>query len=116
KYKPLKGELLEGVLKGNATLNDKTQAYVERVNAGQMAIANIESVTALNRLDELLSVKGLDAVFIGPHDLSVSLGHPEEYDHPEFEAAVKKIIRTSRDKGLSVGIHFSLEPERQIKW
>ncbi|MES1223028.1 MAG: hypothetical protein ABUT20_46475 [Bacteroidota bacterium] len=33
-----------------------------------------------------------------------------------FEAAVKKIIHTTRQKGLSIGIHFSLEPERQIKW
>lgn len=116
KYKPLKGELLARVLKGETELNGKTQAYVERVNTGQMAIANIESVPALNKLDELLSVKGLDAVFIGPHDLSVSLGHPEEYEHPEFEAAVRKIIQTSRAKGLAVGIHFSLEPERQIRW
>lgn len=116
KYKPLKGEVLARVLKGEGTLNEKTQAYVEKANADQMAIANIESVPAMNKLDELLSVPGLDAVFIGPHDLSVSLGHPEEYDHPEFEAAVKKIIKTSRAKGLSVGIHFSLEPERQIKW
>jgi 4-hydroxy-2-oxoheptanedioate aldolase len=70
----------------------------------------------MNKLDELLSVPGLDAVFIGPHDLSVSLGHPEEYDHPVFEAAVKKIIQTARGKGLAIGIHFSFEPERQIKW
>ena len=95
---------------------EKTQAYVEKVNAGNMAIANIESVPAMNRLDALLSVPGLDAVSIGPHDLSVSLGHPEEYDHPVFEAAVKKIIQAARGKGLAIGIHFSLEPERQIKW
>lgn len=116
KYKPLKGEVLARALKGEETLDAKTQAYVEKVNAGNMAIANIESVPALNKLDELLSVPGLDAVFIGPHDLSVSLGHPEEYEHPEFEAAVKKIIQTARRKGLAVGIHFSFEPERQIKW
>ena len=116
KYKPLKGEVLERALNGKEALNDKTHAYVNKVNAGQMAIANIESVPAMNKLDELLSVPGLDAVFIGPHDLSVSLGHPEEYDHPVFETAVKKIINTARGKGLAVGIHFSLEPERQIKW
>ena len=59
---------------------------------------------------------GLDAVFIGPHDLSVSLGIPEQYDHPDFEAAVLKIIQTTRSKGLSVGIHFSQSPERQVHW
>jgi 4-hydroxy-2-oxoheptanedioate aldolase len=116
KYKPLKGEVLRRALSGEEALNEKTQAYVDKVNAGRMAIANIESVPAMNRLDELLSVPGLDAVFIGPHDLSVSLGHPEEYDHPVFEAAVKKIIKTARGKGLAIGIHFSFEPERQIKW
>jgi 2-keto-3-deoxy-L-rhamnonate aldolase RhmA len=116
KYKPLKGEILERALKGEEPLSDKVQAYVEKVNAGLMAIANIESVPAMKKLDELLSVPGLDGVFIGPHDLSVSLGYPEEYDHPVFEAAVKKIIQTARSKGLAVGIHFSFEPERQIKW
>ncbi|HET7179336.1 MAG TPA: aldolase/citrate lyase family protein [Chryseosolibacter sp.] len=116
KYKPLKGKVLERVLNGEGTLDEKTRAYVEKANAGKMAIANIESVPAMNKLDDLLSVPGLDAVFIGPHDLSVSLGHPEEYDHPAFEAAVKKIIEVARGKGLAVGIHFSLEPERQIRW
>jgi 4-hydroxy-2-oxoheptanedioate aldolase len=58
----------------------------------------------------------LDAVFIGPHDLSISLGIPEQYDHPVFEEAVKKIIRISRNNGLAVGIHFSEVPERQIRW
>ena len=67
-------------------------------------------------MEELLSVPGLDAVFIGPHDLSISLGLPEQYDHPVFEEAVKKIIRISREKGLAVGIHFSESPERQMRW
>ncbi|MCW3118081.1 MAG: HpcH/HpaI aldolase, partial [Chitinophagaceae bacterium] len=116
KYKPLKGVLLERLLSGEETLNEKMQAYIEKFNAGNMCIANIESVPAINKLDELLSVPGLDAVFIGPHDLSVSLGYPEQYDHPVFETAVKKIIQATRQKGLSIGIHFSLEPERQIKW
>jgi 2-keto-3-deoxy-L-rhamnonate aldolase RhmA len=116
KYKPIKGAFLERLLKGEEMLNDSMRAYIEQHNAGNMCIANIESVTALNKLDELLSVNGLDGVFIGPHDLSVSLGYPEQYDHPAFETAVKKIIHTTRNKGLSIGIHFSLEPERQIKW
>ena len=50
------------------------------------------------------------------HDLFIKFGIPEQYDHPTFDKAVKQIIHTSRTKGLSVGIHFSLEPERQIKW
>jgi 4-hydroxy-2-oxoheptanedioate aldolase len=115
KFKPLKGEVLKKYLGGEpipATLKN----YIDQFNEGNLCIANIESVPAMEKLDELLSVPGLDAVFIGPHDLSVNLGVPEQYDHPEFINAVKRIIQTTRKKGLAIGIHFSLEPERQIYW
>jgi 2-keto-3-deoxy-L-rhamnonate aldolase RhmA len=116
KYRPLKGELLNGYLRGDIPMPSDLRAYTEKFNGGNICIANIESIPALDRLDSLLSVPGLDAVFIGPHDLSVSMGLPEQYDHPEFEKAVTHIIHTCRAKGLAVGIHFSLEPERQIRW
>lgn len=116
KYRPLKGERLNRFLSGKEQMPDDLRQYLEAHNAGNICIANIESVPALERLDALLSVPGLDAVFIGPHDLSVSLGIPEQYDHPEFLAAVRQIIQTTRQKGLSVGIHFSQSPERQIYW
>lgn len=116
KFRPLKGEKLVAYLKPDAVIPPEMAAYLTKYNHGNMCIANIESVTAMENLDELLSVPGLDAVFIGPHDLSVSMGLPEDYDHPEFEKAVQFIIRTTRAKGLSIGIHFSLAPERQIQW
>lgn len=116
KYRPLKGELLDSALENPDQLEPSVQLYLDKWNEGNVCIANIESVPALNRLEEILSVPGLDAVFIGPHDLSISLGLPEQYDHPVFEEAVKKIIGISRDYGLAVGIHFSESPERQIRW
>ena len=116
KYRPLKGERLEEVLNNPEGLADELGQYLSKWNEGNLCIANIESVPALERLDELLSVPGLDGVFIGPHDLSISLGLPEQYDHPVFEAAVKKVIHVSRQNGLAVGIHFSESPERQIRW
>jgi len=115
KYRPLKGELLTAYLDGHKEMDPSLKKYIEGYN-NALCIANIESVPALQRLDELLSVPGLDAVFIGPHDLSVSLGIPEQYDHPDFIHAAKHIIHTSRSNGLSIGIHFSLEPERQVYW
>ncbi|WAC11615.1 HpcH/HpaI aldolase family protein [Dyadobacter pollutisoli] len=116
KYRPLKGKVLDGYLTGKIEMPEHIKKYVDKHNAGNICIANIESVPAMDKLDELLSAPGLDAVFIGPHDLSVSLGLPEQYDHPDFEKAVTYIIKTTRAKGLSIGIHFSLEPERQIQW
>jgi 2-keto-3-deoxy-L-rhamnonate aldolase RhmA len=116
KYRPLKGELLNSYLSGAEEIPANVDAYVRQMNKPNICIANIESVPAMQKLDEMLSVQGLDAVFIGPHDLSVSLGLPEQYDHPDFEAAVKTIIHKTRAHGLAIGIHFSLEPERQIQW
>lgn len=116
KFRPLKGKVLQKLLHGEQELSAEMKQYLSRYNNGNICIANIESVPAMDNLDALLDVEGLDAVFIGPHDLSISLGIPERYDHPEFEAAVKKIIHTTRSKRLSIGIHFSLEPERQVQW
>lgn len=116
KYRPLKGEKLRKAIYEEYELNPELAGYLQKINGDNLCIVNIESVPALEKLEDILSVPGLDAVFIGPHDLSISLGIPEKYDHPDFEAAVKKIIYTSRNKNLAVGIHFSLEPERQVKW
>jgi 2-keto-3-deoxy-L-rhamnonate aldolase RhmA len=116
KYRPLKGEKLAAILSGEEQLSPELDAYIRNYNKGNLFIANIESVPAMERLDELLLEPGLDGVFIGPHDLSVSMDLPEQYDHPEFENAVKTIIQKTRARRLHVGIHFSLEPERQIKW
>lgn len=116
KFRPLKGEKLDRVLSGEEILTDELESYITHYNEGNLFIANIESVPAVEKLDELLDVAGLDAVFIGPHDLSVSMGLPEQYDHPEFESVVKRIIHQARRKNIHIGIHFSLEPERQIQW
>ena len=70
----------------------------------------------MEKLDQILAEPGLDGVIIGPHDLSISLGLPEQYHDPQFEDAVGQIIAGSRKKGLSVGIHLSGEAQLQIKW
>ena len=116
KYRPLKGYRLEEVLENPASIDPELKRYLQEYNRGNLCVINIESVKALENLDELLSVPGLDAVFIGPHDLSVSLGLPEDYDHPVFEKAVKMIIEKCRTHNVAVGIHFSETPDRQIQW
>ena len=116
KYRPLKGEKLDAILNGKSEPSAELKTYLDQFNQGNLCIANIESVPAVERLDELLKIDGLDGVFIGPHDLSISMGIPEQYDHPEFIDTVKLIIKKARKYTLGVGIHFSLEPQRQIDW
>jgi 4-hydroxy-2-oxoheptanedioate aldolase len=116
KYRPLKGEKLKAILDQQSSPSSELKSYLDQYNMGNLCIANIESIPAVNKLDKLLSIDGLDGVFIGPHDLSINMEIPEQYDHPEFIKTVKKIIEKARAHTLGVGIHFSLDPDRQLFW
>ncbi|GAA4444531.1 2-keto-3-deoxy-L-rhamnonate aldolase [Ravibacter arvi] len=116
KYRPLKGEKLDDLLSGREVLTDEMRRYLDGFNRGNLLIANIESAPAIRNLDGILAEPGLDGVFIGPHDLSVSLGVPEQYDHPDFERAVATIVTKVRAAGKHVGIQFWMGPEIQLKW
>ncbi len=105
KYRPIKGRKLRDLLNGREKLTGQLAEYIRRHNAGHSLILNIESVPAMENLDQILSVEGVDAIVIGPHDLSTSLGVPEQYDHPDFIAAVDTIIDKARAAGVSAGIH-----------
>src|SRR2546425_431924 len=84
KLRPLKGELHDRARDDGVFPSDATKQYLEKRNANVVVIVGIESVTALSNLDAILDVPGLDAIFIGPNDLSVSLGIPDQYDHPKY--------------------------------
>jgi 2-keto-3-deoxy-L-rhamnonate aldolase RhmA len=116
KYRPLKGQFLGDVLNGKQTLNNTMANYIKDRTQNNILAINIESLPAVERLEELLDFDGLDAVFIGPHDLSCSMGLPEQYSHPEFQNIVKKIITVCRNKNVGVGIHLSEGPELQVMW
>ncbi|MHC4143234.1 MAG: HpcH/HpaI aldolase family protein [Planctomycetota bacterium] len=116
KLRPLKGERLREALQKQDSLESELTDYLGDWNKENFLMINIESVPAIERLDSILAEPGLDGVIIGPHDLSLSLGLPEQYRDPRFETVVERIISKVRGKGLSVGIHLSQEAELQIKW
>lgn len=116
KYRPLKGEKLKQILDGNETMDEKLTNYIDTRCGDNLLFINIESQAALDNLPELLSVPGLDGVIIGPHDLSCSIGLPEEYTSPVFKAVVSGIINECKQKKLDIGIHLSEEPDQQVLW
>lgn len=116
RLRPLKGERLEEALRDHNCLGPELSEYLNRRNAGNFLLINIESVPAMKRLGQILAVPGLDGVIVGPHDLSVSLGLPEQYDNPRFEEALDEIVGQVRARGLGIGIHFPGDPNLQIKW
>ncbi len=116
KYRPLKGRRLQEALRDRNTLESELRDYLEKRNGDKILIANIESIPAMENLHEICSVQGLDSVLIGPHDLSCNLGIPEQYDHPRFDEAVRKIFKIAREHGVGAGIHFWLGLEQEITW
>lgn len=116
RLRPLKGKKLKKILAGKSGIDEHMQRYIDKFNEGKILLVNIESTPALENLDEILEVPGLDGVLIGPHDLSCSLGVPEDYDHPEMEKAISQIISKARSKNIGVGIHNLPRVDQDIKW
>ena len=87
---------------------------IAHVNDNVLVVLQIETRTALERIDELLAVPNIDAVLIGPGDLSISLGVPGEFAHPQFVAAVETIRDRCDRAGIAPGMHMrSLELGKQ---
>ena len=87
---------------------------IDHLNAHTLVTLQIETVRALEAREELLSVPGIDAVMIGPADLSISLGVPGEFQHPKMVAAVEAIRDTCLRKGIAPGIHNRTVPLAQF--
>ena len=115
KLRPIKGQILQQLLEGQES-GPELDAYLRQGAKERLLIVNIESVPAIAALDEILAVPGLDAVLIGPHDLSCSLGRPEQYDRPEFLSACETIFRKARAAGIGAGIHFWGTVEEQARF
>lgn len=116
RWRPLKGGRLQDALRDPGSLEPELRAYLEARNEDTILILNIESVPAIKNLDNILAVPGIDSVLIGPHDLSCSLGIPEQYGHPRFDEAVRTIFRTARAHQVGAGIHFWEGIEQEVAW
>ncbi len=77
--------------------------YFNDVDKEFCLLIQVESVTALKNLDDILAVEGVDGVFIGPADLAATMGNLGNPAHPEVKAAVEEAIRKIRAAGKSAG-------------
>ena len=118
RYKPLKGAMLQDFLQSGAGLDAGLVAHLDNLNANNVLIANIESKPAIEALDEILAEDGLDGILVGPHDLTHSLGIPEQYRHPVFKQTIDTIIEKARNKQVGVGIHVWDEVgfDQELEW
>ncbi len=81
--------------------------YFATANEEILIVVQIETETALENLDEIFSVKGIDACFIGPWDLSMSLGVFKNFQHPKYEDALDRVLQACKRWGVAPGMHCS---------
>jgi 2-keto-3-deoxy-L-rhamnonate aldolase RhmA len=79
-------------------------AEVKSLNADVVGIIQIESATAVASVDEIAAIDGVDVLFVGPSDLSHSLGIPGQLEHPDYLAALDSVVAAARAAGKSAGI------------
>ncbi len=115
RLRPLKGRLHDQARDKGSFPSPETQQYLEQRNRDVVVIIGIESVPAMDNLEAILDVGGIDAIFIGPNDLSVSLGVPDKYDDPKFVEASDFIIATAQRRGIPAGGHWQT-PEHVQFW
>ena len=83
--------------------------HVAASNDAVLSIVQIETRRGLEAVDAIARTPGLDMVFIGPNDLSTSLGHPGQMRHPEVQEAIRRILRAAKTAETLSGI-LALEP------
>lgn len=85
---------------------DSAAEYMKKTNEDTLLMIQIESPSAVRNIGDLLDVEGIDAAFIGPNDLSQSMGIMGQMEHPDFIAAVETVIETAKKKNKFAGIHM----------
>ena len=85
--------------------------YLEEAQS-PLIVAMIETAKGMENIDEILDVKGLDAIIVGPYDLSASIGKTAQFESKEFLNALDKIYKSAKIKNIPLGIHV-VEASRQ---
>ncbi len=85
--------------------------YLASANQQIAVIVQVEHILAVNNLEGILAVDGVDAVLVGPYDLSASMGRIGQVEHPEVQAAIQRVRRVCQARGIPLGI-FATTAER----
>jgi len=99
-----------GLANPRASRWGSVEDYVATEDRETMVGTTIETAAAVENIDEILDVPELGFVFLGPFDLSVSMGHPGEKDHPDVQEALETVRSAAVDADVTVGgLGFGME-------
>lgn len=77
--------------------------YVRQANDEVMLFLQIETYSAIEQIDAILDVEGIDVAFLGPNDLSGDMGHVGNWDHPEVQRAVERLEEAAHSRKIPLG-------------
>jgi len=84
--------------------------YFSTINAESLVVVMIETQRGLDNIDEIFSVEGVDACFVGPSDFTLDMGIHRQYTHKRFTDALDRIIRAGEEHGVAPGMHCQTTP------
>ena len=117
RYRPIGERSIGGSLHA-ANFATDASTYYAMANEEILVIVMAEHVEAVANIDDILSVPGLDAVFVGPNDLHASMGLAPTFDsdNAQFNAALKTILASAKQHGIAAGIHVvdAAQAQRRI--
>ncbi|MDA1279404.1 MAG: aldolase/citrate lyase family protein [Chloroflexi bacterium] len=102
---PLKGEYYERVVATGEYPSEKSKAYLANRHKDHIFIMGVESKPAADHVGDMIDCADIDAVFIGPNDMTTSLGIPDENDNPIYLDTLKKVIGEADKRGIPTMIH-----------
>ena len=108
RYAPLGSRSIGGQLHA-ANFETDASTYYAKANDEILVVIMLEHIQAVENADEILSVPGIDAFFIGPNDLHNSMGKPPVFDSdaPEFVQAIEHLLKTGKKHNVPPGIHVA---------
>jgi 2-dehydro-3-deoxyglucarate aldolase len=88
-------------------------AYMARANDQTVTCVQIEHVDAVRNIDDILAPEEVDAAFIGPYDMTASMGVTAQFDHADYRAALDRVLAACDEHGVAPGIHVvAPEPDQ----
>jgi 2-dehydro-3-deoxyglucarate aldolase/4-hydroxy-2-oxoheptanedioate aldolase len=91
------------------------QAYLDHANKNLFVVAQIETVGALNEIDRIVAIPGLDSLVVGPYDLSGSMGIPGQVHDPKVLRAIETVVAKARPAGIWVGMGMGADSSHALE-
>jgi 4-hydroxy-2-oxoheptanedioate aldolase len=89
--------------------------HIQTSNEEVLTVVHIEGAQVAEKIEEIITVPGIDVIFLGPWDLSQSLGVPGQVKHPSVVTVMEKVTEVCRKKGVAIGT-FARDPEDARYW